>query len=133
MLTQKAAEMLDESYDIEVLEMHHRHKKDAPSGTALLLGEAAAKGRKIDLKNNSDRVRDGITGERKVGNIGFATLRGGSVIGDHTVMFAGDNDRIEITHKSSSRGIYAKGAVSAAKWCGDKKFGFYTMQDMLKF
>ncbi len=133
LLTQKAAEILDDSYDIEVLEMHHRYKKDAPSGTALLLGEAAAKGRKIDLRKKSDRVRDGITGERKKGNIGFATLRGGSVIGDHTVMFASDHDRVELTHKSSSRDIYASGAIKATGWCKGRKPGFYSMSDILKF
>lgn len=132
MLTQKAAEMLGDDYDIEIVEMHHRHKVDAPSGTALLLGEAAAKGRGVALKDKQVLSREGITGERKIGDIGFATLRGGSVIGDHTTIFAGDSDRIEITHKSSSREIYAAGAVRAAKWLGGKEAGFYGMSDLLE-
>lgn len=130
-LTQKVAEALDDNYDIEILEMHHKHKKDAPSGTALTLGEYAAKGRGIDSKSFV-RSRDGITGERKQGDIGFATLRGGSVIGDHTVIFASDDDRLELTHKSSSRGIYAKGAIKAALWCANQPNGFYGMEDLLK-
>ena len=132
LLTQKAAEMLGEDYDIEIVEMHHRHKVDAPSGTALLLGEAAAKGRGI-ANDKFVLSREGITGERKRGDIGFATLRGGSVIGDHTTIFAGDSDRVEITHKSSSREIYAEGAVKAAKWCAGKENGLYGMSDMLEF
>ena len=129
-LTQKAAELLDASYDIEILEMHHRYKKDSPSGTALLFGEAAANGRKTKFTRN---VKHDRSGERKVGDIGYAVLRGGSVIGDHSVIFAGDNDRIEITHKSSSRDIYASGAIKAAMWLKTKKPGFYNMKDMLKF
>lgn len=132
MLTQKAAEMLDDSYDIEIVEMHHRYKVDAPSGTALLLGEAAAEGRGIS-KDNFVLSREGITGERKRGDIGFATLRGGSVIGDHTTIFAGDSDRVEIAHKSSSREIYAEGAIRAAKWCAGKENGLYGMADLLEF
>ena len=131
-LTEKVASILDEEYDIEILEMHHRHKKDAPSGTALEMGKYAARGRGVDLAKVSDRVRDGITGERKSGNIGFATLRGGGVIGDHTVIFASENDRFELTHKSSSRGIYAQGAIKAAKWCAGQPNGFYSMEDLLK-
>lgn len=130
MLTRKAAAMLGEDYDIEIVEMHHRHKVDAPSGTALLLGEAAAAGRKI-TKDQFVLSREGITGARKTGDIGFATLRGGSVIGDHTVIYASDNDRVEITHKSSSRGIYAQGAIRAAKWCQNQPNGLYGMKDLL--
>lgn len=130
-LTERVASVLDDSYDIEILEMHHKHKKDAPSGTALTMGEYAAKGRGIDSKRFV-RSRDGITGERNQGDIGFATLRGGSVIGDHTVIFASDDDRLELTHKSSSRGIYAKGAIKAAQWCASQPNGFYTMEDLLK-
>jgi len=130
-LVEKTARMLDDTYDIEILEMHHRYKVDAPSGTALLLGEAAAKGRGAKLKNKQILSREGQTGERKIGDIGFATLRGGSVIGDHTVIFASDNDRIEFTHKASSRGIFAQGAIAAAKFCANKPNGFYGMKDLL--
>ena len=129
-LTQKAAELLDDSYDIEILEMHHRYKKDSPSGTALLLGEAASIGRKTKFTRS---VKHDRNGERKRGEIGYAALRGGSVIGDHTVIFAGDNDRIEITHKSSSRDIYARGAIKAATWLKGKKAGFYSMSDLIRF
>lgn len=130
-LTEKVAHVLDADYDIEILEMHHRHKTDAPSGTALEMGKYAARGRGVDLSQVSDRVRDGQTGERVDGNIGFATLRGGSVIGDHTVIFASENDRLELTHKSSSRGIYAQGAIKAALWCASQPNGFYGMEDLL--
>ncbi len=129
-LTERVASLLDDSYDIEILEMHHKHKKDAPSGTALTIGEYAARGRSIDSKSFV-RSRDGITGERKQGDIGFATLRGGSVIGDHTVIFASDDDRLELTHKSSSRGIYAQGAIKAAQWCANQPNGFYGMENLL--
>ena len=127
-LTQEAAKLLDTSYDIEILEMHHRHKKDSPSGTALLLGEAAANGRKTKFSRN---IKHDRSGQRKIGDIGYAVLRGGSVIGDHSVIFAGDHDRIEITHKSSSRDIYAKGAIQAALWLKGKKPKLYSMKDML--
>ena len=130
-LVRKVAATLGEDYDIEIVEMHHKHKIDAPSGTALLLGEAAAKGRGVDLKSRSVRSRDGHTGARTPGDIGFATLRGGSVVGDHTVMFAGETERIELTHKASSREMFARGAVKAALWAFDKKPGFYTMNDVL--
>lgn len=130
LLTEKAASVLDDSYDVEIFEMHHRYKKDSPSGTALLLGEAAAEGRRINFRREVEHDR---TGERKKGDIGYAALRGGSVIGDHSVIFAGDHDRIEITHKSSSRDIYARGAIKAALWCNGKKPGFYSMKDMLQF
>jgi 4-hydroxy-tetrahydrodipicolinate reductase len=109
-IVKKVAAALGEDFDIEVLEMHHRHKIDAPSGTALLLGQAAADGRKIGLKDRSVRSRDGHTGARNTGDIGFATLRGGSVVGDHTVMFAGQAERIELSHKAESRDIFAYGA-----------------------
>ena len=130
-LVRKAAAALGEEFDIEVLEMHHKHKIDAPSGTALLLGQAAAAGRGIDLAKRSVRVRDGQTGARPIGDIGFATLRGGSVVGDHTVMFAGAAERIELTHKAESRDLFAYGAVKAALWANAQKPGFYTMTDVL--
>jgi 4-hydroxy-tetrahydrodipicolinate reductase len=130
-MVKKVAAALGEDFDIEVLEMHHKHKIDAPSGTALLLGQAAAEGRGIDLKSRSVRSRDGHTGARPVGDIGFATLRGGSVVGDHTVMFAGPAERIELTHKAESRDIFARGAVRAALWGMDKKPGLYSMTDVL--
>ena len=130
-MVRKVAAALGEDFDIEVLEMHHKHKIDAPSGTALLLGEAAARGRGIDLKSRSVRVRDGHTGARTAGDIGFATLRGGSVVGEHTVMFAGQAERIELTHKAESRDIFARGAVRAALWGFDKKPGLYSMSDVL--
>lgn len=131
-LVEQAAKALEAAdFDIEVLEMHHKHKVDAPSGTALLLGEAAAEGRDIDLDKNSVRVRDGHTGAREEGTIGFATLRGGSVIGDHTVMLAGEGERIEISHFAQDRSIFAKGAVKAALWAFDKKAGLYNMKDVL--
>lgn len=130
-LVEQVAATLDDSTDIEILEMHHRLKQDAPSGTALALGEAAARGRKRDLHDIWVKSRDGITGAREQGTIGFATLRGGDVIGDHTVIFAGAGERIELTHKSSSRDIYAKGALRAVEWASHKHAGFYTMQDVV--
>lgn len=130
-LTRKVAAALGEDFDIEVLEMHHRHKVDAPSGTALMLGEAAAEGRNIALKDKSIRSRDGQTGARPEGTIGFATLRGGSVIGEHSVMFAGPDERIEITHKAENRQIFANGAVKAALWARGRKPGYYSMLDVL--
>lgn len=130
-LVRKVAASLGEDFDIEVLEMHHKHKIDAPSGTALLLGKAAAEGRGIDLATRSVRSRDGHTGARQQGDIGFATLRGGSVVGEHTVMFAGPAERIELTHKAESRDIFARGAVRAALWAMDKKPGLYSMTDVL--
>lgn len=130
-LVRRAAAALDADFDIEVLEMHHKHKVDAPSGTALLLGEAAAKGRGIDLQAHSVRSRDGITGARETGDIGFATLRGGSVIGEHSVIFAGDGERIELTHRAEDRQLFARGAVKAALWGFDQKPGFYSMADVL--
>jgi 4-hydroxy-tetrahydrodipicolinate reductase len=131
-LTQQAAKALDaNSWDIEVLEMHHKHKVDAPSGTALLLGEAAATGRGIDLATSSVRVRDGHTGARESGTIGFATLRGGSVIGDHSVIFAGEGEQITLSHHAGDRTIFGRGAITAALWAFDKKPGFYSMLDVL--
>jgi 4-hydroxy-tetrahydrodipicolinate reductase len=130
-LVRKVAASLGEDFDIEILEMHHKHKIDAPSGTALLLGHAAAEGRGIDLDRSSVRSRDGHTGARPKGHVGFATLRGGSVVGEHTVMFAGPDERIELTHKAASRDIFARGAVRAALWAKDKKPGLYSMADVL--
>jgi 4-hydroxy-tetrahydrodipicolinate reductase len=130
-LAEQVARTLGEEYDIEVLEMHHRHKIDAPSGTALALGAAAAKGRGIDLAKQSVRARDGHTGARPRGAIGFATLRGGDVVGDHSVIFATEGERIELTHKAASRVIYAAGAVRAARWLAGQKPGRYTMRDVL--
>ena len=111
--------------------MHHRHKIDAPSGTALLLGQAAADGRQIDLDERAVKSRVGHTGARTPGDIGFATLRGGSVVGEHSVVFAGPDEQIELTHKAQSRDIFANGAVKAALWAQDKKPGLYSMTDVL--
>lgn len=130
-LVKRVAKSLDEDFDIEVLEMHHKAKIDAPSGTALMLGKAAAEGRGIDLGQRSVRVRDGYTGARNDGDIGFATLRGGTVVGDHTVIFAGADERIEISHKAGDRALFATGAVKAALWAKAQKPGFYTMMDVL--
>ena len=130
-LVKKVAATLGEDYDIEILEMHHRMKVDAPSGTALLLGEAAAAGRAIKLADHSQRVRDGHTGARTSGDIGFATLRGGSVVGDHNVIFAGPGERLELAHKAEDRGIFARGAVRAALWGKGRMPGHYSMQDVL--
>jgi 4-hydroxy-tetrahydrodipicolinate reductase len=129
-LVEKAAAALSD-YDVEILEMHHNQKVDAPSGTALLLGEAAARGRAISLKDNSVRVRDGHTGPREAGTIGFATLRGGNVIGDHMVILAGPSERIELTHRAQDRTIYANGAVRAALWAASQPAGLYSMADVL--
>lgn len=130
-LVKKAAEALPVDFDIEVLEMHHRMKVDAPSGTALMLGEAAAEGRGIDLNENAVRSRDGITGAREPGTIGFATMRGGTVIGDHSVVFAGNNERIELGHYAQDRSIFANGAIHASLWAQDKAPGLYSMADVL--
>ncbi len=130
-LVRQAAQALGEAFDIEILEMHHRHKVDAPSGTALLLGEAAAAGRGIDLTKRSIRSRDGHTGPRTAGDVGFATLRGGSVVGDHAVIFAGNDERLELCHKAQSRDVFARGALTAAQWAFDKKPGLYGMADVL--
>ncbi len=131
-LVEQAAKALDPvDWDIEVLEMHHKHKVDAPSGTALLLGEAAAKGRGIDLASHSVRVRDGHTGPRQAGSIGFATLRGGSVVGEHSVILAGEGELVTLSHSAGDRSIFARGAVKAALWARDKKPGYYSMLDVL--
>jgi len=131
-LTQQAARALDpDDWDIEILEMHHKHKVDAPSGTALLLGEAAAKGRGIDLASKSVRARDGHTGAREAGTIGFATLRGGSVIGEHSVLFAGEGEIVTLSHSATDRSIFARGAIKAALWARNKKPGLYSTLDVL--
>jgi 4-hydroxy-tetrahydrodipicolinate reductase len=130
-LVREAAARLGEDWDIEIAEMHHRHKADAPSGTALLLGRAAAEGRGVDLAAVSERGRDGITGARTPGHIGFAALRGGSVAGDHQVIFAAEGERIELGHRAESRDIFARGAVRAALWLADKPAGRYAMTDVL--
>ena len=132
-LSKRVAGLLGDEFDIEIVEMHHRHKIDAPSGTALMLGHAAADGRKVKLADVAQRGRDGITGARKAGDIGFASLRGGDVVGDHTVVFAADGERIELTHKASARQIFARGAVRAAIWGRGKASGLYSMQDVLGF
>ena len=130
-VTKKVAEALDDDYDIEVLEMHHKHKIDAPSGTALMLGQAAAEGRGVSLTAKSVRSRDGHTGARKRGDIGFATLRGGSIVGEHTVMFAADGEIVEISHRATDRGIFARGALKAARWGRGKGPGLFDMVDVL--
>lgn len=130
-LVKQVARALDPDFDIEILEMHHRAKVDAPSGTAYLLGKAAAAGRNVDLDAHAVRARDGHTGARKPGDIGFATLRGGTVTGDHTVIFAGPYERIELSHKSEDRMIFARGALKAALWAHGKPPGHYTMADVL--
>jgi 4-hydroxy-tetrahydrodipicolinate reductase len=130
-LTRKVAAALDADFDIEILEMHHRHKVDAPSGTALMLGRAAAEGREVDLGKVSVRVRDGHTGARRRGDIGFATLRGGSVVGDHSVLFAAEGEIVELKHRAADRGIFARGAVKAALWGRGKGPGLYSMMDVL--
>lgn len=130
-LVREAAARLGDSWDIEILEMHHRHKVDAPSGTALLLGDAAAQGRGIALKECSARGRDGHTGERRRGTIGFASLRGGTVAGDHSVVFAGESERIELVHRAEDRGIFARGALHAARWVVGQPAGRYGMDQVL--
>jgi 4-hydroxy-tetrahydrodipicolinate reductase len=129
-LVKEAAKVLP-NYDIEIVEMHHRAKVDAPSGTALLLGEAAAAGREHNLRGHQVRARDGQTGPRADGAIGFASLRGGTVVGDHTVVLAGPQERIELTHKAEDRMIFARGALAAARWGQGKKPGLYAMNDVL--
>lgn len=130
-LVRRAAAALGDDWDIEVLEMHHRMKIDAPSGTALLLGNAAAEGRKVALKDRQVTVRDGVTGPREPGTIGFATLRGGSVIGEHSVIFAGQGERIEIAHRAEDRSLFGRGAIRAALWARGSKPGLYDMDDVL--
>lgn len=130
-LVREAAAALPKSYDIEISEMHHRDKVDAPSGTALYLGHAAAEARGIDLESHGTLSREGQIGARRQGTIGFASLRGGRVIGDHSVLFAGESDLIELTHRAHSRSIYAEGAVRAAEWLKGKKPGLYGMDHLL--
>lgn len=130
---EQMAHILDSDWDIEIVEMHHRQKTDAPSGTALLLGEAAARGRGTTLRRVGKRGRDGQAGPRAKGEIGFAALRGGDVVGDHTIIFAVEGERVELTHKASSREIFARGAVKAVLWAMGKAPGLYTMKDVLGF
>jgi 4-hydroxy-tetrahydrodipicolinate reductase len=130
-LVEQAARALADDFDIEILEMHHRNKVDAPSGTALLLGGAAAQGRGIGLEDSSVRVRDGHTGPRPQGAIGFASLRGGSVVGDHSVILAGPGERVVLSHSAEDRGIFARGAVRAALWARGRKPGLHSMRDVL--
>ncbi len=130
-LVRDAAARLGPDWDIEIVEMHHRHKVDAPSGTALLLGTAAARGRGIDLAAHSERGRDGVTGARATGAIGFASLRGGSVAGEHDVIFAGQGERISLSHRAEDRAIFARGAVQAALWLCRQEAGRYSMEDVL--
>jgi 4-hydroxy-tetrahydrodipicolinate reductase len=130
-LVKRVAQTLDENYDIEILEMHHNRKIDAPSGTALMLGRAAAAGRGLNLAAHSVRGRDGMTGPRRAADIGFASLRGGTVVGEHTVIFAGPAERLELTHRAEDRVIFARGALHAALWARGKKPGLYSMVDVL--
>jgi len=130
-LVKRVARTLDEEFDIEIVEMHHNKKIDAPSGTALLLGRAAAEGRKVSFDQRAVRSRDGHTGARNAGDIGFATLRGGTVVGEHNVIFAGPAERIELGHRAEDRMIFARGAVKAAMWAQGKKPGLYSMMDVL--
>ncbi|NBV05936.1 MAG: 4-hydroxy-tetrahydrodipicolinate reductase [Proteobacteria bacterium] len=130
-LAEKVGAILHDDFDVEIVEMHHRNKVDAPSGTALSLGASVAKGRNIELQKSAVMARVGKDAKRNKGEIGFATLRGGDVIGDHSVIFAGEGERIELTHKASNRDIFAKGAIRAAIWGSAKEAGFYSMRDVL--
>jgi 4-hydroxy-tetrahydrodipicolinate reductase len=130
-LVKRVAQTLGDDYDIEILEMHHNKKIDAPSGTALMFGRAAADGRAINLTERAARGRDGLTGARRAGDIGFASLRGGTVVGDHSVIFAGPAERIELTHRAEDRMIFARGALRAARWARGKAPGLYSMADVL--
>jgi 4-hydroxy-tetrahydrodipicolinate reductase len=130
-LTERVARTLGPEFDIEILELHHRHKRDAPSGTALMLGEAAASGRGVALKDHAVRSREGDVGPRREGDIGFAVMRGGDVVGEHKVIFAGDGERIELVHVATDRGIFARGAVRAALWARGQEPGLYSMADVL--
>lgn len=130
-LTKKVAKALDESFDIEVVEAHHKHKVDAPSGTALMLGEAAAEGRGVQLGRVADRGRDGITGERVDGHIGFSAIRGGDIVGEHDVIFAGPGERVTLRHVATDRAIFGRGALKAALWGVGRKPGSYDMMDVL--
>jgi 4-hydroxy-tetrahydrodipicolinate reductase len=130
-LLDTAARALGEGYDVEIVEAHHRHKVDAPSGTALAMGEVVAKALGRDLKTDAIYGREGVTGERAARTIGFSTIRGGDIVGDHTVMFCGTGERIEVTHKSASRATYAQGALRAARFLMDKPHGLFDMADVL--
>jgi 4-hydroxy-tetrahydrodipicolinate reductase len=130
-LVKRVARTLNDDYDVEIVEMHHNKKIDAPSGTALMLGRAAAEGRGVDLAQHSVRGRDGMTGARSAGDIGFASLRGGTVVGEHSVIFAGPAERVELTHRAEDRMIFARGALHAALWARGKKPGLYSMADVL--
>src|SRR5271166_3419698 len=130
-LTRRAAAALGDEFDIEIVEMHHRMKVDAPSGTALMLGEVAAAGRGLSLKTHSARGRDGLTGARRKGDIGFASLRGGTVVGDHSVVFAGEGERVVLSHQAEDRALFARGALHAAVWANGRKPGLYSMADVL--
>jgi 4-hydroxy-tetrahydrodipicolinate reductase len=130
-LTRMVAAALDDEFDIEVIETHHNQKVDAPSGTALMLGQAAAEGRGVSLDEVSDRGRDGITGARRRGDIGFVAIRGGDVVGEHDVLFAGEGERVVLRHIASDRALFAKGALKAGLWGQDKKPGEYDMMDVL--
>jgi 4-hydroxy-tetrahydrodipicolinate reductase len=130
-LTARVAAALGPEFDIEILEMHHRHKRDAPSGTSLMLGRAAAEARGVSLKDRGVWTRDGDVGPRRDGDIGFAALRGGDVVGEHRVIFAGPGERIELAHVATDRGIFARGAVKAALWARGRSPGLYSMQDVL--
>ena len=131
-LVEQVAAQLVDGWDIEIVETHHHHKVDAPSGTALALGEAAARGRGVKLAEVSDMVREGQTGARRPGDIGFAVMRGGDVTGEHSVIFFGESERVEITHKATDRAIFARGALRAARFAAAAKAGFYNMEDVLK-
>lgn len=131
LVAQAARALPAELYDVEVFEAHHRHKIDAPSGTALMLGEAAARGRGVPLAQVQRRARDGITGERPVGEIGFSVLRGGGIVGDHSVTFAAEEEIVTLSHSGRDRGLFARGAVAAAKWVAARPAGLYDMQDVL--
>src|SRR5271157_2240901 len=130
-LTRRAASALGPDFDIEIVEMHHRMKVDAPSGTALLFGQAAAEARGVSLKDQSARGRDGLTGARRKGDIGFASLRGGTVVGDHSVIFAGEGERVVLSHHAEDRALFARGALQAAVWANGRKPGLYSMADVL--
>jgi len=130
-LVESAAARLGPDWDIEILDLHHRHKRDAPSGTALLLGDAAARGRKVDFAKVRTPAREGIGPERVSGTIGFSAMRGGSAAGDHLVLFAGEGERIELIHRAESRDIFARGAIRAASWLAGRKPGRYKMTDVL--
>ncbi|MEM7679959.1 MAG: 4-hydroxy-tetrahydrodipicolinate reductase [Pseudomonadota bacterium] len=131
-LVEQAASRLEDGWDIEIFESHHRYKVDAPSGTALAMGKAAAKGRKVQLDDVADYARHGQTGARKDDQIGFSVARGGDVVGDHTAFFYADGERLELTHKATNRALFAKGALRAALWAGNQRPGLYSMKDVLE-